>query len=195
MVKKHSKKKTNAKSNNSLESEVSLSESEVEENDFEESDINDSDLEDDSDDDEIASLKDEDEDLDEDLDNIDDNDSTNSVKDDNCFFTYNKDNETDLFDDDDYETETQSNELLNTDNRISIDRMSLYEFVRLIGTRTKQLSMGAKPMIKNHKGLSSKEIAILELKNDTMPLIIKRPLPDNRYEIWKINELYKDHLF
>ena len=73
--------------------------------------------------------------------------------------------------------------------------MSLYEFVRLIGTRTKQLSMGAKPMIKNHRGLSSKDIAIEELKNNTLPLIIKRPMPDNKFELWKINELEKSHLF
>ena len=192
MPKKQSKKKSAKESSDSLQSDFSSSESEAEEeNDFDQTEVNDSDVD--------SDLEDEDDQEFEEEENIEENDSIQSIKegdkDEDCFFAYGKENDTDLFDDDDYNTETQSNEFLSNDNRISINRMSLYEFVRLVGTRTKQLSMGAKPMIKNHQGLSSKEIAILELKNNTMPLIIKRPLPDNRYEIWKINELEKDHLF
>ena len=191
MPKKQSKKKPTKESSDSIQSDVSSSESEEEDN-FEQTEVNDSDIDNDSD------IEDDDEqDLDEE--NMEENESIHSVKEedkeDNCFFAYGKENDTDLFDDDEFNTETQSNEYLSDNNRISINRMSLYEFVRLVGTRTKQLSMGAKPMIKNHKGLSSKEIAILELKNNTMPLIIKRPLPDNRYEVWKISELEKNHLF
>ena len=202
MPKKQSKKKTSKTSSETIDSEISASETEVEEeNNFEESEVNDSDIEDEDDDD----YEEKDDDLDEDdddvdNDNIDENESLASIKEedkeDNCFFAYDKDNEMDLFDDDDeFDNDTQTDQYLTNDNRISINRMSLYEFVRLIGIRTKQLSMGAKPMIKNHQGLSSKEIAILELKNDTIPLIIKRPLPDNRFEVWKVKELSKDHLF
>lgn len=201
MPKKQSKKKTSKTSSETIDSEISASETEVEEeNDFEESEVNDSDIEDDDEDYEEKDddLEDDDEDIDND--NIDENESLASIKEedkeDNCFFAYDKDNEMDLFDDDDeFDNDTQTDQYLTNDNRISINRMSLYEFVRLIGTRTKQLSMGAKPMIKNHQGLSSKEIAILELKNNTIPLIIKRPLPDNRFEVWKVKELSKEHLF
>jgi len=37
--------------------------------------------------------------------------------------------------------------------------------------------------------LSPSEIAVLELKNGSMPIKIKRTLPNGKYEIWKIAEL------
>jgi len=198
MPKKQSKKKLSKKAKDTIDSEMSSDESDLELDqdeqeeleELEETEVNDSDIEEDDDDDDEYDEKDDEE----------DENSINSFKEgdkeDNCFFSYDKENDMDLFDDDEeYENETHTDEFLTEDNRISINRMSLYEFVRVIGTRTKQLSMGAKPMIKNHQGLSSKQIAIQELKNNTLPLIIKRPLPDNRFEIWKINELEKNHLF
>ena len=196
MPKKQSKKKLSKKADDTIDSEMSSEESDIdqeeqeqEEQDFEDTELNDSDIDDDEE------YEEKDDDAEE-----GDETSVNSIKEgdkeENCFFSYDKENDMDLFDDDEeYDNETHTDEFLTEDNRISINRMSLYEFVRVIGTRTKQLSMGAKPMIKNHKGLSSKEIAIQELKNNTLPLIIKRPLPDNRFEIWKINELEKSHLF
>ena len=67
--------------------------------------------------------------------------------------------------------------------------LTKYEFVRLLTDRTKQLAQGAKPMLKNIEGLSSKEIAKLELKNKIIPLIIERPVPNSGVERWKLSEL------
>jgi DNA-directed RNA polymerase subunit K/omega len=200
MPKKQSKKKLSKKADDTIDSEMSSEESDLDidqddqdqeeqdqEEEFEDTELNDSDIEEE----EEEEYEDKEE-----GDEISVNSIKEGDKEENCFFSYDKENDMDLFDDDEeYDNETQTDEFLTEDNRISINRMSLYEFVRVIGTRTKQLSMGAKPMIKNHQGLSSKEIAIQELKNNTLPLIIKRPLPDNRFEIWKINELEKSHLF
>ena len=48
---------------------------------------------------------------------------------------------------------------------------------------------------KNHFELEDEEeIAIEELKHNMIPLKIKRPLPNNKYEIWDIKELDKKHL-
>ena len=44
-------------------------------------------------------------------------------------------------------------------------------------------------MIKNTEGLSSKEIALLELKNKLIPMIIERPIPNSGVERWKLSEL------
>ena len=44
-------------------------------------------------------------------------------------------------------------------------------------------------MIKNYTGLSSKEIALEELKNKVIPLIIERPIPNAGIEKWKLSEL------
>jgi DNA-directed RNA polymerase subunit K/omega len=74
--------------------------------------------------------------------------------------------------------------------------LTKYEFVRLLTDRSKQLAQGAKPMLKNTIGLSSKEIAKLELKNKMIPLIIERPIPNSNSERWKISELeIPDYLF
>lgn len=74
--------------------------------------------------------------------------------------------------------------------------LSKYEFVRLLTDRSKQLAQGAKPMLKNIEGLSSKEIAKLELKNKIIPLIIERPVPNSGVERWKLSELdIPEHLF
>ena len=80
--------------------------------------------------------------------------------------------------------------------RLTKPILTKYEFVRILTDRTKQLAQGAKPMLKNINGLSSKEIAKLELKNKTVPLIIERPIPNSNVERWKLSELeIPDYLF
>jgi DNA-directed RNA polymerase subunit K/omega len=66
--------------------------------------------------------------------------------------------------------------------------------VRILGERTKQLTMGAKPLIKNYKGLNYDKIAEEELKLNMIPYKIKRTLPNGKYELWTLDELFKDHL-
>ena len=85
-------------------------------------------------------------------------------------------------------------EYVSKENRISCNRLTKYEMVRILGERVKQLTMGAKPLIKNFKGLSYDKIAEEELIHNMIPFKIKRPLPNNMFEIWALDELYKDHL-
>ena len=85
---------------------------------------------------------------------------------------------------------------LKGEDRISRNKLTRYEMVRIIGERTKQLSMGAKALIRINKEseeLTYKEIAIEELKLNMLPFKIKRP-HYNSYEVWKLDELEKDHL-
>lgn len=84
--------------------------------------------------------------------------------------------------------------ILEPHERISPNRLTKYEMVRILGERTKQLTLGAKPMIKNYQTLSYDKIAEEELKLNMVPYKIKRPLPNGRYEIWSLEELKKDHL-
>ena len=49
--------------------------------------------------------------------------------------------------------------------------------------------------LKNIQELTYEEIAFEELKHNTIPFKIKRPLPNNKIELWKIEELDKEHLF
>jgi len=84
--------------------------------------------------------------------------------------------------------------LLELNERISSNRLTKYEMVRILGERTKQLTLGAKPMVKNYQSLSYEKIAEEELKLNMIPYKIKRLLPNHKYEIWTLDELMKDHL-
>lgn len=80
-------------------------------------------------------------------------------------------------------------------DRITRPYMTKYELVRIIGTRRKQLSLGAKPMIKVEGDLTINEIVDAEIRNKMIPFKIKRPLPDsNKIEIWNFDELEFNHL-
>ena len=73
--------------------------------------------------------------------------------------------------------------------KISKKFMTRYEFVRLIGTRINQLESGAKPLIKDPGNMKFSDIALQEIKNKVLPLIIKRPVHNSEPEKWKIKEL------
>jgi DNA-directed RNA polymerase I, II, and III subunit RPABC2 len=87
--------------------------------------------------------------------------------------------------------EKKENALVIVENnkRITLPKLTKYEKVRLIGTRAKQISLGAKVMVKNTAGLHPIEIAKLELVEKMIPIKIKRVLADNTVEIWKLSEL------
>jgi DNA-directed RNA polymerase I, II, and III subunit RPABC2 len=82
----------------------------------------------------------------------------------------------------------EDNNIIKQD-RITKPILTKYEKVRILSTRIKQLAQGAKPMLKNYSGLSSKEMALEELKNKIIPIIIERPVPNVGIEKWKLSEL------
>lgn len=108
--------------------------------------------------------------------------------------TFLDDDDEDLDNDDDIniinpDDEMNENLLVNDEDRISRNILTKYEMVRLIGTRAKQISDGSKVFVKYDGVKSAIELAELELKYKMMPLKIKRPLPNGKYEIWKVSEL------
>jgi DNA-directed RNA polymerase I, II, and III subunit RPABC2 len=65
-----------------------------------------------------------------------------------------------------------------------------YEMTKIIGVRANQLSQGAKPYIDVPKYVTNVcDIARLEYEQKRLPFIIKRPLPDGRFEYWRITDL------
>ncbi len=115
---------------------------------------------------------------------------------------YMEDEENNLDFNEPYEISNDAQELNNVETitdpekRTSKNKMTRYEFVRIIGERVMQLTKGAKPLIKQNKqslDFSYKEIAIEELKANMIPFKIRRFVKDH-YEIWKIEELNKKHL-
>ena len=57
--------------------------------------------------------------------------------------------------------------------RITKNYMTIYERVRLLGERAKQLSLGAKALIKGAENIDPKIVAKMELEKKIIPLIIK----------------------
>jgi len=79
-------------------------------------------------------------------------------------------------------------EKANNAQKTTLPIMTKYEKAKIIGLRATQIAKGAIPLVdvKGIKDPFSK--AEKELMEKKMPLIIRRVLPDNSYEDWKIDE-------
>jgi DNA-directed RNA polymerase I, II, and III subunit RPABC2 len=64
-----------------------------------------------------------------------------------------------------------------------------YERARVLGTRALQIAMCAPVMVELEGETDPLQIAMKELKQRKIPIIIRRYLPDNSYEDWGIDEL------
>ena len=78
-------------------------------------------------------------------------------------------------------------------DKISRNLMTIYEKVRILGTRETQLKAQAPSMIDINGTMSFADIAKKELELNMIPFKIKRTI-DNIIEIWSLDELKKDHL-
>ena len=111
-----------------------------------------------------------------------------NLKSESQYDIYNEE-DTDIFDYNDPDTEITGDKCIPNNERTTIPRLTKYERVRILGTRAKQISDGSKIFIKSNKVKNAMDIAELELEHKVIPLKIKRPLPNGRYEIWSIKEL------
>jgi len=73
--------------------------------------------------------------------------------------------------------------------KITTPYMTKYERARILGTRALQISMNAPILVPLEGETDPLEIAIKELSQRKIPLIIRRYLPDGSYEDWKVSEL------
>tara|TARA_B110000858_G_scaffold194773_2_gene249827 strand:- start:740 stop:1474 length:735 start_codon:yes stop_codon:yes gene_type:complete len=72
----------------------------------------------------------------------------------------------------------------------TISIMTKYEKTRILGIRTKQLNNGNIPYVSVDEGLNNNYlIALKELNEKRLPFIIKRPMPNNKFEYWKLTDL------
>ena len=68
--------------------------------------------------------------------------------------------------------------------------LTKYEKTRVIGQRIQQLNNGAKVYVNvSDDIIDNNVIAEMELKEKKIPFIIRRPLPDNSFEYWKLQDL------
>ena len=75
------------------------------------------------------------------------------------------------------------------EDRITSPYMTKYERTRILGTRALQISMNAPVMVDIGNIVDPLKIAEIELEQKTIPLIVRRYLPNGKYEDWSIKEL------
>ena len=72
----------------------------------------------------------------------------------------------------------------------TIPLLTKYEKTKILGMRVKQLNSGTNPYITiNEKIIDNYLIAQMELEQKKLPFIIQRPLPNNNFEYWKLQDL------
>tara|TARA_Y100000389_G_scaffold47815_1_gene42992 strand:- start:141 stop:812 length:672 start_codon:yes stop_codon:yes gene_type:complete len=72
----------------------------------------------------------------------------------------------------------------------TIPILTKFELTKVLGLRVKQLNTNSKPYIKINENVNDNYIiANLELRQHMIPFIIKRPLPNNTFEYWKLSDL------
>merc|ERR1712168_975522 len=73
--------------------------------------------------------------------------------------------------------------------KITTPYMTKYERARVLGTRALQIAMCAPVMVELEGEIDPLQIAMKELKQRKIPIIIRRYLPDSSYEDWPIADL------
>ena len=81
---------------------------------------------------------------------------------------------------------------IDKSKRITTKFMTKYERARVLGTRALQISMNAPVMVDIAGETDPLKIAMKEMRERKIPMIIRRYLPDNSYEDWSLDELILD---
>ncbi|CCG82302.1 DNA-directed RNA polymerases I, II,and III subunit RPABC2 [Taphrina deformans PYCC 5710] len=75
------------------------------------------------------------------------------------------------------------------EDRQTTPYMTKYEKARILGTRALQISMNAPVLVALEGETDPLVIAMKELSQKKIPLLIRRFLPDGSYEDWSVQEL------
>ncbi len=71
-------------------------------------------------------------------------------------------------------------------------RLTRYELARIIGARALQISLGAPVLVEIPPNVKDPiDIALYELELGALPIIVRRRLPDGRYQDIALRELLK----
>jgi DNA-directed RNA polymerase I, II, and III subunit RPABC2 len=80
-------------------------------------------------------------------------------------------------------------------DRKTLPIMTIYELDQLMGQRTMHLSRGAPPFVdigedfKIQRNMELRSIVKKEILEGKLPYIVRRPLPNGKYEDWRVADL------
>ena len=73
---------------------------------------------------------------------------------------------------------------------ITSNKMTKYEYTKVLGMRAQQITMGAEPLIKISNDMKSAiEVAEEELRQRKTPYIIARKINKKKTDFWKIEDM------
>jgi DNA-directed RNA polymerase I, II, and III subunit RPABC2 len=80
--------------------------------------------------------------------------------------------------------------------RITLEYFTKYEYVALLSARADQLARGARPLVdiaglKTSDPLFTTKVAMREIEQRKLPMIVRRHMPDGSAEDWSVEELEK----
>jgi DNA-directed RNA polymerase I, II, and III subunit RPABC2 len=85
---------------------------------------------------------------------------------------------------------TEVDDSKRDENHKTYPFLTQYEKTKIIGLRANQISQGSRPFISVPEHITDvREIARLELEQKRLPFIVKRPLPNGKYEYWRLADL------
>lgn len=85
---------------------------------------------------------------------------------------------------------TRINNIIVDENHKSNPILTKYEKTKILGLRTKQLNTGCEKYIDAPNNIIDNYlIAQLELKQKKIPMIIRRPISNTKFEYWKLEDL------
>jgi DNA-directed RNA polymerase I, II, and III subunit RPABC2 len=100
-----------------------------------------------------------------------------------------EDDEADIEIEEELYREGEDTEGKEAEIKITSKYLSKYEKTRILGIRALQISTGSPPTIDIGNETDALKIAEMELLEKKIPIVIRRYLPNGKYEDWKANEL------
>ena len=86
-------------------------------------------------------------------------------------------------------TRDENNRIID-DNHRTVPILSKYERTRILGLRSRQINSGARPFINVEENIiDGYIIAERELIEKKIPFIIKRPISNDKFEYWRLEDL------
>jgi len=76
-----------------------------------------------------------------------------------------------------------------TTSKITMPFLTKFEKAKILGVRAQMLASGSEPLITPPFPETCYEIALKELKEKKIPLLVRRYLPNNKFEDWRVEDL------
>lgn len=85
---------------------------------------------------------------------------------------------------------TQVYDSYDIKNNITSNKMTKYEYTKILGMRAQQITMGSNPLINITRDMKSAvEVAEEELRQRKTPYIVARKINSNKTDFWKIEDM------